>query len=68
MSCRCRRTVSIDCFWCICELSESGQGRLVCRGSLMYFFSNAEGHLDEAVLRLNVKDCHVLSLQQDSVN
>ena len=34
----------------------------------MYFFSHAEGHVDEAVLDLNVMDCNVLSLQQDSVN
>ena len=41
---------------------------LVCRSPLVYFVSNAEGHLDEAALRLDFKDCNVLSLQQDRAN
>ena len=38
------------------------------RGSPIYVCANAEGHLDEAVLRLNLKDCNVLSLPQDRIN
>ena len=42
---------------------------LECRGLLCFIVAaKTERFLDEAVLRLNLKDCNVLSLPQDHVN